>query len=110
MAKYNSGNERIKRRYFDHLRHARGLSDASIDPVAQALTSFEAYTKARDFKRFHIEQAKGFKRDLAQRVNDRTGQPLSKATIHSILMALKAFFQWLSREPGHRSAINYSDA
>ena len=30
-------NERIKRRYFDHLRHARCLSDASIDPVAQAI-------------------------------------------------------------------------
>jgi integrase/recombinase XerD len=30
--------------------------------------------------------------------------------MHSILMALKAFFQWLSREPGYRATLNYSDA
>jgi integrase/recombinase XerD len=110
MSKHNPANERIKRRYFDHLRHARGLSDASIDPVAQALSRFEVYTKARDFKRFHIEQAKGFKRDLAHKVNGRTQAPLSKATIHAILMALKAFFQWVSREPGYRSKLNFADA
>src|SRR5215207_3551278 len=110
MSKHNPGNERIKRRYFDHLRHARGLSEASIDPVAQALTLFETYTKARDFKRFHIEQAKGFKRELATRVSERTGKPLSKATVHSTLMALKAFFQWLSREPGYRGRLNFADA
>jgi integrase/recombinase XerD len=110
MSKHNAANERIKRRYFDHLRHARGLSDASIDPVAQALSLFESYTKARDFKRFHIEQAKGFKRALANRVSERTQQPLSKATVHSTLMALKAFFQWLSREPGYKRTLTYSDA
>jgi integrase/recombinase XerD len=110
MSKHNAANERVKRTYFEHLRHARGLSDASIDPVAQALSRFEVYTKARDFKRFHIEQAKGFKRDLAHKVNERTQAPLSKATMHAILMALKAFFQWLSREPGYRSRLNFSDA
>jgi integrase len=103
-------NERIKRRYFDHLRHARCLSDASIDPVAQAINRFEAYTGHRDFKRFHVEQAKGFKRALAEQLNLRTREPLSKATLHSIVTALKAFFQWLSREPGYRSRLNYSDA
>ena len=109
MSKHSPANERIKRKYFDHLRHARGLSEASIDTVAQALSLFEAYTKARDFKRFHIEQAKSFKRDLAARVSERTQAPLSKATIHSTLMALKAFWQWLSREPGYRH-LSYSDA
>ena len=77
MSKHNPANERIKRRYFDHLRHARGLSEASIDPVAQALTLFETHTKVRDFKRFHIEQPKSFKRVLATRVSERTGKPLS---------------------------------
>jgi site-specific recombinase XerD len=103
-------NERIKRRYFDHLRHARCLSDASIDPVAQAINRFEAYTGNRDFKRFHVEQAKGFKRALAEQLNLRTCEPLSKATLHSIVTALKSVFQWLSREPGYRSRLNYSDA
>jgi len=90
---HHPDNERIKRRYFDHLRHARCLSDASIDPVAQAINRFEAYTGNRDFKRFHVEQAKGFKRALAEQLNLRTREPLSKATLHSIVTALKAFFQ-----------------
>src|SRR5215213_3605628 len=110
MRNHHPENERIKRRYFDHLRHARCLSDASIDPVAQAISRFEAYTGNRDFKRFHVEQAKGFKRALAEQLNLRTREPLSKATLHSIVTALKAFFQWLSREPGYRSRLNYSDA
>jgi integrase/recombinase XerD len=110
MPKHHPQNERIKRQYFEHLRHARGLSDATIDPVAQAIARFEAYTGNRDFRRFHIEQAKAFKRSLAQQLNQRTGEPLSKSTLHTTLNALKAFFQWLSREPGYRSRLNYSDA
>jgi len=35
---------------------------------------------------------------------------LSKATAYSTLAALKAFFQWLSREPGFKKRLNYSDA
>jgi integrase/recombinase XerD len=34
---------------------------------------------------------------------------LAKATINSRLAALKAFFQWLSQEPGFRR-MNYADA
>ncbi len=91
MRNHHPENERVKRRYFDHLRHARCLSEASIDPVAQAISRFEAYTGHRDFKRFHIEQAKGFKRALAEQLNLRTREPLSKATLHSTVTALKAF-------------------
>ena len=47
----------------------------------------------RTFKAFHMEQAIAFKRHLAEQTNARTGKPLSKATIHSTLAALKAFFR-----------------
>jgi hypothetical protein len=33
---------------------------------------FETYTKFRDFKAFHIEQAKGFKASLADQTSVRT--------------------------------------
>jgi integrase len=39
-----------------------------------------------------------------------TGKPLSKATLYSTMAALKAFFQWLSGQPGFRSRFTYSDA
>src|SRR4029453_140924 len=47
-----------------------------IDAVAKAIAGFEAFTRCRDFKSFHIEQAKTFKRDLADQRGGRSGEPL----------------------------------
>jgi hypothetical protein len=65
MKIHNPDNERIKRAYFTYLVEAQGFSEATIDGVAKAINRFETYTKFRDFKAFHIEQAKGFKASLA---------------------------------------------
>jgi integrase len=110
MATHNAKNERIKRDYFIYLREAKGLSEASIDQVAKAISRFEAYTRHRDFREFHIEQAKAFKRHLSLQKTERTKEPLSKATIYSTLTALKAFFVWLADKPGYKSRISYADA
>jgi len=110
VRRHHPENERIKRRYLIYLRDAKRLSEASVDQVAAAIADFEESTGYRDFKRFHVEQARAFKRTLGERVSETTGKPLSKATIHSRLMALKAFTQWLSEQPGYRSRISYSDA
>lgn len=41
--------------------------------------------------------------------NPNTGKPLSLATIDATLRMVKAFFQWLAREPGYKRAIRYAD-
>src|SRR5271165_4449201 len=64
----------------------------------------------RDFKAFHIEQAKGFKASLAEQMSLRTKDRLSKATLYATLSALKKFFIWLAGQPGYKSRISYSDA
>jgi integrase len=110
MKKVNAPNERIKREYFTYLKEAKGRSEASLDAIAKALNRFETYTKFRDFKKFHIEQAKGFKSHLAEQTNARTGVQLSAATLYSTLGVLKAFFQWLAGRPGYKSQISYADA
>lgn len=110
MTRHHAGNERIKRAYFTYLREARGMSEASLDQVAKALSRFEGYNSHRDFKGFHIEQAKGFKQHLAGQRSARSGAPLSKATVYSTLAALKAFFIWLAGQPGYKSRISYADA
>lgn len=110
MTIHNPKNERIKRQYFAYLREARRYSEASVDSMAAALHRFEGYTRYRDFKAFHIEQAIGFKRHFAEQTNARTGHPLSKATLYSTLMALKNFFHWLAGRPGYRSRLRYADA
>src|SRR5262245_41812928 len=86
------------------------MSEVSIDGVAKAISRFEAYTRHRDFKQFHIDQAKGFKQHLAAQRSERTDEPLSRATVHTTLTALKAFFMWLAEQPGYKSRISYDDA
>jgi integrase len=110
MKTHHPDNERIKRQYLDYLKEANGYSEASLDGVAKALNRFEAYTRYRDFKAFRPEQAKGFKAKLAEQVNARTGERLSKATLYSTARALRAFFRWLAGQSGYRSKLSYSDA
>jgi site-specific recombinase XerD len=110
MKTHDPQNERIKRAYFVYLAEAKGFSEATLDGVAKALNRFETYTKFRDFKTFHIEQAKGFKASLAEQMSIRTKDRLSKATLYATLSALKRFFIWLAGQPGYKSRISYSDA
>jgi len=110
MSSHHAGNERIKHAYFIYLREAKGMSEHSIDQTAKAISRFEAATRCRDFKAFHIEQAKSFKKHLAEQRSQRTGEPLTHATIYSTLSALKMFFYWLADKPGFRLRISYADA
>jgi integrase len=110
MTKPNAKNERIKRCYCDYLRDAVGRDEATIDRVLASIARFEASTKGKDFKRFHREQAMAFKRKLADALNTRTGEPLSKSTVLATVRDLRAFFLWLAREPGFRSHIEYGGA
>jgi integrase len=110
MKNHNPENERTKRAYFNFLKESKGLSEPSIDAAATAIARFEAYTRWRRFNAFHFEQATAFKRHLAAQVGQRSGEPLSKATLRHTLAALKAFFEWLSGQSGFGQRITYSDA
>jgi integrase len=110
MTKRNAKNERIKRRYLLFLKDAKGRDGASVDAAAAAIERFEEYTKRRDFRNFHIEQARGFKTNLMAAFNQRTGKPLSASTVHATLAGLKAFFVWLADQRGYASRIKYADA
>jgi integrase len=110
MTTHNANNERIKHKYFGYLKEAKRHSEPTVDASAKALNRFEVYTKYRDFKMFHVKQAIAFKRDLAEQKGQQSGEKLSKATLYATLMQLQRFFQWLAREPGYKSRVQYSDA
>ena len=110
MAKHNAANTRIKRDYFAYLREAQRRNESSIVAVSKALVRFEEANGHKDFKSFHREQAVAFKRKLDQQRAVRTGKPLSRATVHSTLSALRAFFIWLAGQPGYKSRLRYTDA
>jgi integrase len=110
MTKHNANNERVKRKYFTYLKEARRYSEGTVDASAKALDRFEIYTKYKDFRAFHFEQAIAFKRNLAEQKALRSKNALSKATMNSTLIQLKRFFQWVSDKPGYKSRFRYSDA
>ena len=110
MATYNATNERIKRKYLIYLKEAMRYSEASVDAVAKTLSRFEADTKYRDFRAFHVGQAVAFKRHLADKTNPRTGRKLSKATLNATCAHLKRFFHWLAGQPTYKSRLQYADA
>ena len=51
-----------------------------------------------------------FKRHLAEQTGQRSGEKLSKATLHATLTHLKSFFFWLAGQPGYKARLQYSDA
>lgn len=109
MGKFNPENERIKHRYLNFLSEAKRHSPGTVDQVAAAIADFEQSTGHRGFRLFRREQATSYKHRLAKATNPKTKRPLAKATINSRLANLKAFFQWLSQEPGFRR-LKFSDA
>ena len=110
MIKHNPENERIKRKYFAFLKEAKRHSEPTVDATAKALSRFEDYTKYKDFKKFHFQQAIAFKKNLAEQKGKQSGKQLSKATLYSTLTQLKRFFQWLAMQTGYKSRIQYTDA
>ena len=110
MAKHCPANERIKRDYLIYLKEAQHYSEASIDGVAAAIAGFERYNAHKDFKRFHIQQAIGYKKKLAEQTSTATGKPLSLATQRTTLNTLRTFFVWLAAQPGFKSRFTYADA
>ena len=110
MSKHNESNERVKREYFAYLKEAQRCGEQSINAAAMALNRFETYTKRRNFKAYHYEQAIAFKRQLLEQPSRRGEGKLSKSTVVSTLTALRKFFHWLAGRPGYKSRISYSDA
>jgi integrase len=110
MTKPNAKNERIKRDYVLYLEEAKRRDPTTVDRVLKSIARFEESTRRKDFKSFHRKQAVAFKHRLSEALNARTGERLSKATVHSILRDLHAFFFWLAHLRGYKSHIAYSDA
>lgn len=105
----NEKNERLKRRFIEYRKYARQLSDKSLDRELAAMERFDVWNGRKDFARFHIEQAMGFRTHLEQ-AKGVLGKPLGKSTLRSILATMREFILWLSQQEGFRSRIKAADA
>lgn len=102
----NPKNDRVKRDYLIYLKEARQRSRATVEQVRHAIDRLEAYTGFKDFGSFNKDQALGFKRALLNAKGQRSGRPISKATAHHVLQALKEFLAWLHGRRGYRRRID----
>lgn len=109
MPRRNNQNLRIRRKYLVWLGDARGLSEASIDKAAASIATYEAFLQGKDFRAFHSERARAFKRHLAGTGLRNDGGRLSPGTINGILRDVMAFFKWLADQAGYKSKIDRSD-
>jgi len=105
----NEKNERLKRQFQDYRTHARQLANRTADRELAAIERFDVWNGRKDFAKFHIEQAIGFRAHL-HKATGKTGKPLSKSTLRGIMATLREFILWLSQQDGFRSKIKIGDA
>jgi site-specific recombinase XerD len=109
MTTINPANERIKRRYIQHMKEARGLADSTIDNVLRAIFDYERFTDFRDFGKFRAKDAIAFKRSLQAKPGRAPGERSRRSTIQNRLQPLQRFFSWLAEQPGFRTKLRPSD-
>lgn len=109
MPTYNPKNERIKRDYFAYQTEANHKSESTVAGICRAILYFEDYTGFKDFATFNKEQAIAFKKRLAAKKSQHTGDFISKATMLTTVSSLKDFFGWLAWQPGYKSRIHVPD-
>ncbi len=109
MSEVNPDNERIKRRYFHHLKEAEGLAPVTIDHVARSIAGFEKFVDWADFGQFTAKTAIAYRNSLLAGNGKRAAQLSSRSTIHTKLMHLEKFYRWLAGQPGFKTRINFVD-
>ncbi len=106
MNEIKAKNEKVKRKYFAHLRGAEGFSEKTVEAVEKAIWKYEEFGGDEDFAAFNDQRAKAFKKWLESARNKRTKQAVCLTTQYHVLRHLKDFFTWLSGQPGYKSRIS----
>lgn len=103
--KSNRLNDRVKRDYLIWLKDAKQRSDSTVDQARHAIDRLETYTGYKDFGTFNKDQARAFKQALLSTKAQRTGKPISIATVYHTLQAIKEFLAWLHGRREYRNRI-----
>ncbi|WP_420395810.1 tyrosine-type recombinase/integrase [Nioella sp.] len=105
----NEKNERTKREFLTYRKHSKQVSDKTLDREIAHLERFDLWNKRKDFAKFHIDWAVGFREHL-DHAKSTTGKPLAKSTTRSIMATMREFTLWLSQQDGFRRRIRAKDA
>lgn len=109
MSKTRYQNEKMKRKYFDWVKGALGLSVKTIKVKEMSLWKYDEFTKYQDYKKFNAATAKQFIKWIKTKNNPKTNESVALSTQYHILRHLSDFFTWLSIQPGYKSKIKHDD-
>ena len=98
---YNSRNERTKVKYRTHIRRIGQKDEKTILAILKHIRDFEIFINFAGFEKFNADIADKYIQGMFS-VN------LSLSYITDNIRALKDFLNWLERQRGYRSKINYN--
>ncbi len=100
--RYNAENERVKYNYRKHLTRAKQRDEKTVTAALMHIREYELYTDFKGFGSYHRDMADKYIQSLLNR-------ELSMSYICDNIRYLKEFLQWLERQHGYKSKINYND-
>lgn len=98
---YNPVNERMKYKYRKHLRRIGQKDEKTILAALKHIRDFERFMKFAGFEKFNDHVADKY-------IQGMFSANLSLSYITDNISALKDFLNWLERQRGYRSKINYN--
>lgn len=98
---FNPANERAKYAYRIHIRRVGQKDEKTILAALQHLRDFEIFIGFAGFEKFNETVADKYMQSMFN-------QNLSLSYITDNIRALKDFLNWLERQRGYRSKINYN--
>lgn len=101
QAQYSPANERAKYKYRIHMRRVRQRDEKTIIAVLKHIREYEVQTGFEGFEKYNSDKADQYIRSLFQR-------NLSMSFIADNVRCVKEFLQWLERQKGYRSKIDYN--
>jgi integrase len=98
---YNPVSERMKYKYRKHLRRIGQKDEKTILAALKHIRDFEIFMKFAGFEKFNDHVADKY-------IQGMFNANLSLSYITDNIRALKDFLNWLERQRGYRSKINYN--
>ncbi len=101
-------NELLKRRFFSYLRDSNGFSEDTLEAYEGAILLWQNIFPGEYLHTFTQKRATQF-RDTLKKKKKPSGQEVSLTYCYTMLRHLRAFFKWLSVQPGFRTKVIASD-
>lgn len=98
---FNATNERMKYKYRTHLRRIGQKDEKTVLAILKYIRDFEIYINFAGFEKFNADIADKY-------IQGMFTVYLSLSYITDNIRALKDFLNWLERQRGYRSKINYN--